>query len=83
MCDHDFKIIATRELRQYVSGLANAGSFHWDMRVCLSCGQFEAKHLDIDNSEWELRYEGSMTHKGPDLQNRVQILIHSIKGDAQ
>ena len=83
MCDHNFKIIATRELRQHTASPLEKHDIRWDIRVCFSCGQLEG--MGIEGSDpWGPRDIGSVEKMTTTaMWCRVRTLIDSIKGDAQ
>ena len=73
MCDHDFKIIATHELRQQL-GHKNAV---WNIRVCLTCGVLNSSG-EI-TSKWRVGYVNKIAYHSTNLIQRTSLMIDSIQ----
>ena len=81
VCDHDLKIIATRDLRRRI-GYESA---IWDIRVCIKCGELNSKGGTANSKLWKtINNTYRIAQLDRNLIQRTNMLISSItKGDAQ
>ena len=74
---HAYKLIATRELRMSRSPDKARKTLHWDVRMCMRCGQIQITDAP-KIMEWEDRKIENITAYDVHLSKRMSMLRNSI-----